>query len=44
MKAEYKEGPDAREKFEKAMTAIFRAPKKKAAKPKKTSRKSDRGV
>ena len=40
----YTEGPDAKEKFEGAMKAIFRAPKgKKAEKPKAASpgRKSD---
>jgi hypothetical protein len=31
-KAEYKEGPEARQNFERALTAIFRAPKKKAGK------------
>jgi hypothetical protein len=48
MKREYKyhEGPDAAGKFERAMVALFKAPKtapkKKAARPKrKTSRKSE---
>ncbi len=41
-KAEYKEGPEARENFERALTKIFQAPKKKAGKqPKKaTARKT----
>ena len=40
--AEYKEGPEARENFERALKKIFKAPKKKAGKkPKKaTARKS----
>jgi hypothetical protein len=45
MKAEYKEGPEARKSFERAMTAIFqvkkeevprRQPKKRKAKHNKT--------
>jgi len=37
VKAEYLEGPKARENFEKAMKAAFHTPKKKApAKPKLT--------
>ena len=41
-KAEYKEGPEARENFERALTKIFQSPKKKAGrKPKKaTARKT----
>jgi len=45
MKAEYKEGPEARENFEKLAKAVLRAgnpkkqPKKKAAKRRKTSGK-----
>jgi hypothetical protein len=38
MKHEYHEGPEAAEKFEKALTHLFRVPKstaKKAAKPAK---------
>jgi len=35
MKAEYKEGPEAREKFEAGMRKLFQAPKHQApAKPK----------
>ncbi len=39
---EYKEGQEARENFERALTKIFQAPKKKAGKqPKKaTARKT----
>lgn len=44
MKAEYKEGPEARENFERTMKALFQVPKKKAKaerQPKKaTSRKT----
>ena len=41
MKAEYKEGQEARENFEKAMTAAFQIPKEKApAKPKPKRRKA----
>jgi len=44
--ASYKEGPEAREKFDKGMSKLFRAPKiplkqatvKPPAKPKKTSK------
>ena len=37
-KAEYKEGPEARENFERALTTIFQSPKKKAGqKPKKAT-------
>jgi len=47
-KAEYKEGPEASENFERALTAIFKAPKTKAGKQLKraTARKkhgSDKG-
>jgi len=42
MKAEYKEGPEASENFERALTKIFQAPKKKAGKQPKnaTARKT----
>jgi hypothetical protein len=43
MKHEYHEGPEAAEKFEKALTHLFRVPKstvKKDAKPKKKEAKS----
>jgi len=46
MKAEYKEGPEASENFEKLAKAVLRAgnpkkqPKKKAAKRRKTSGKN----
>jgi hypothetical protein len=42
MKAEYKEGPEARENFERFTSALLQVPKKKArkaAKKKATSRK-----
>jgi len=45
MKHEYREGPEAREKFDEGMSKLFRAPKipikqaiKPPAKPKKTSK------
>ncbi len=37
MKAEYKEGPEARENFERARTKIFQAPKKAGKQPKKAT-------
>ena len=37
MKAEYKEGPEARENFERALTKIFQAPKKAGKQPKKAT-------
>jgi hypothetical protein len=43
MKHEYHEGPEAAEKFEKALTHLFRVPKstvKKDAKPPKKTAKS----
>jgi hypothetical protein len=40
MKAEYREGPEVAEKFEKAMKIVFRTPKPKAKKH-PTSRKSE---
>jgi hypothetical protein len=41
MKAEYKEGTEARKNFETAMKAAFRIPKEKApAKPKPKRRKA----
>ena len=42
MKAEYKEGPEARENFERLAKAVFRAPKaQKKRQPKKaTARKA----
>jgi len=42
MKHEYHEGPEAKERFEKLATALFRAPKstvKKAAKPERKPKK-----
>ena len=47
-KSEYKEGPEASENFERALAAVFRAPKKKTGKQpgKATARRkpgSDRG-
>jgi hypothetical protein len=46
MKHEYREGPEAREKFDEGMSKLFRAPKlpikqatvKPVAKPKKSSK------
>jgi hypothetical protein len=46
MKPEYREGPEAREKFDEGMSKLFRAPKvpikqapvKPSAKPKKSSK------
>lgn len=41
MKHEYREGPEATERFEKLATQLFRAPKpivKQAAKPEKKSK------
>jgi hypothetical protein len=43
MKHEYNEGPEAADKFEKALTHLFRVPKstaKKPAKPAKNAAKS----
>ncbi len=46
MKPEYREGPEAKEKFERAMTALFQAPKslpkKQRKKPIATFRKTKR--
>jgi hypothetical protein len=43
-KAEYKEGPEARENFERALTKIFQSPKKKAGrKPKKATARKTHG-
>jgi hypothetical protein len=42
-KAEYKEGPEARENFEKALTKIFQAPKKTGSKPVKATARKKRG-
>lgn len=39
MKHEYHEGPEAAEKFEKALTHLFRVPKSTAKKPTKPVRK-----
>jgi hypothetical protein len=41
MKKEYVEGPKATENFERAMTAIFRAPKPPKHKPKKRKKGKD---
>jgi len=39
MKPEYREGPEARENFERLATAVFKAPKADGRKnPKKTSK------
>jgi len=45
MKPEYREGPEAREKFDKGMAKLFRAPKvplKSASKPKAKPKKSSK--
>jgi hypothetical protein len=42
-KYEYKEGPEARENFEKALTKIFRAPKKTGSNPVKATGRKKRG-
>jgi hypothetical protein len=43
-KIEYKEGPGARENFERALTKIFQAPNKKAGqKPKKATARRKSG-
>jgi hypothetical protein len=40
MKAEYKEGPEASENFERLATAVFQAPKKEPKKqPKKAAKR-----
>jgi hypothetical protein len=39
MKREYHEGPEARQRFEEGMTALFRVPKSTAKKPTKPARK-----
>lgn len=47
MKHEYREGPEAREKFDEGMTKLFRVPKSKVAvekpKPKAKRKKSSKG-
>ena len=44
MKPKYHEGPEARENFERALTKIFQAPKKKAGqKPKKATARKTHG-
>lgn len=43
-KAEYKEGPEARENFERALTKIFQAPNKNVGdKPAKATARKKRG-
>jgi hypothetical protein len=43
-KIEYKEGPEARENFERTLATIFQAPKKKAGKrPKKATARKKSG-
>jgi hypothetical protein len=43
-KAEYKEGPEARENFERALTKILQAPNRKAGKqPKKATARKKHG-
>lgn len=42
MKPDYRDGPKAREEFEKTMTALFQAPKKTGkSKPKPRKKKPD---
>jgi hypothetical protein len=44
MKAEYKEGPEARENFERTLVKIFQSSKKKAGqKPKKATARRKHG-
>ncbi len=47
MKAEYREGPEAREKFDKGMAKLFRVPKTKVTegkpKPKPKRKKTSKG-
>jgi hypothetical protein len=43
MKAEYKEGPEARENFEKLAKAVFQVPKPKAGKPPKAAARKKSG-
>jgi hypothetical protein len=40
MKAEYKEGPEARENFKRGMRALFQVPKKQLAKTKRQPKKA----
>jgi hypothetical protein len=40
MKHEYNEGPEAAEKFEKALTHLFRVPKSSVKSPAKPAKKS----
>jgi hypothetical protein len=40
-KQEYEEGPKAKQKFEHAMTVLFRAPKSQKHKPKKRNKGKD---
>ena len=42
-KAEYKEGPEARENFEQALTKIFQAPKKAGKRPNKATARKTHG-
>jgi hypothetical protein len=44
MKPDYREGPEARKKFEEGMTKLFKAPKSSVAEPKgKPKSKSKQG-
>jgi hypothetical protein len=43
MKAEYIEGPKARENFERALTKIFKAPKKAGTQPRKATVRKTHG-
>jgi hypothetical protein len=40
MKAEYKEGPEARENFKRGMRALFQVPKKQTTKAKRQPKKA----
>lgn len=42
-KAEYKEGPEASENFERALTKIFQSPKTAGKKPAKATARKKRG-
>ena len=43
MKHEYHEGQEAKDRFDKLATALFRAPKSTAKKPVRTPKKTSKG-
>jgi hypothetical protein len=43
MKPEYREGPEARENFERALTKIFKAPKTAGKQPNKATARKKHG-